>query len=160
MAATTGAGASNGASEANVAFDIDVQCFVAYWTAPHSLTRSDDALRSSTAEGHVAWLRRYRQVHAGGPAITSLRELVADLPLFMRFLDDRLDKSCGTRARDADAFLACLKYVWSPYDNLNPPKEIVLVRNTRSQLQRQYEAELKSRCGLVAPTSRGVRATL
>ena len=158
MAAATvgGGGASEPNVHTNALFDIDVQRFVVYWTAQHTLERNDPPMAKSTVEGHVQWLRRYRLEHPAGAALTSLRELVADLPLFIRYLDGRVDKSTGTRARDADSFLACLKYVWSPYDNLNPPKELVLIRTTRSQLQRQYEIDLKSRC--VTVRSQVVRA--
>jgi hypothetical protein len=139
------------AANADELFNLDLQRFAQFWSAPHSLTRIDDVMGKSTVDGHVQWAKRYR-VHRyrgneqnNSPAVTSLRDLVADLACFMRYLDGRMDKSSGTRARDADSFLACLKFVHAPYSDANPPKAIAMVRNTRSQLQRAYETDLRSR---------------
>jgi hypothetical protein len=136
------------AANANESFNLDLQRFAGFWSAPHSLTRIDDAMAKSTVDGHVQWAKRYRIHHSGDQGNSpagSLRDLVADLPCFMRYLDARMDKSSGTRARDADSFLACLKFTHAPYSDADPPKAIALVRNTRSQLQRAYETDLRSR---------------
>jgi hypothetical protein len=140
-------------ADVNTSFNRDLQRFADFWSAPHSLTRIDDAMAKSTVDGHMQWAKRYRIYHGkehwqGNMSAASLHDLVADLPCFMRYLDGRMDRSSGTRARDADSFLACQKFVHTPYSDANPPKAIAMVRNTRSQLQRAYETDLRSRCVL------------
>ena len=154
MADTAAPGAHNGGAnvavviddkDVDVLFEFDVEALKAYWTAPHSLLRNEDAMGKSTLEAHVQWARRYRTLQLGSRAAT-LGALIADLPAFTRYLDGRSHLSMGTRAGEANSMLAILKYVFAgAYRDDDVPREIALVRNIRNELQRAYETELRSR---------------
>ena len=155
MAGTEAPGAHNGGAnvavvaiddkDVDVLFELDVEALKAYWTAPHSLLRNEDAMGKSTLEAHVQWARRYRTLQLG-PRAATLGALIADLPAFTRYLDARSHLSMGTRAHEANSMLAILKYVHAGYRDDDVPREIALVRNIRNELQRGYETELRSRC--------------
>ena len=148
-AAGAGGDANGGANndgdgeQRDAQFANDLERFTAWWTAPHSLTRHDAALGTTTVTEHAQWARRYRAYE--GARAASVRDLVADIACFIRFLDSHQDKSAGSRASYCNSMLSLLKYAHAPFSEADPPREIVLVRNQRSQLQSAYVVDLRSR---------------
>ena len=96
---------------AKTPFDLDLERFTAFWTAPHSLVRSDAALAASSLSGHIKRIHQYRRYLESTltTPVASLNDLCADLDRFVAFLDTFGNKTAGTRARCVSFSISVLR---------------------------------------------------